>query len=302
MKKLFIAASLGLFGLLSISNVEAQTRYIQSRDTLQSGATIYLSSGTISDLNVSTITGSSPIVIDADQIKGNDGSESAPFYSFTSSSDSGIYLGGSENIQIVTGGNAAMAIQSAQQVGFTDGTVNIPSVGFIGDGDLGTFRIAANTYGIAGNGSTMTHFSPTETIFYYSGIVEYQMSATNFRPNVDNANSNGTASFRWSDLRSVLINGADYGFVNGWYIREYPATFKDIQTQDETWFKQNSNKGLQFVNDVGELVMVIGRDGTLYVDRIKTLAELDSNVHSRNIPSQEDKDWEIQKRKEIRGE
>lgn len=39
-------------------------------------------------------------------------------------------------------------------------------------------------------------------------------------PGADNAQSLGTASLRWSDLRSVLINGSDYGLANGWRMVE----------------------------------------------------------------------------------
>ena len=111
-------------------------------------------------------------------------------------------------------------------------------------------------------------------------------------PISDNTMSNGTASFRWSDVRSVLINGADYGFHNGWILREYPATFDDVQKYDEDWFRKNANQGIQVINDIGEVVMLIKRDGTIYGKEFRNINELNLQKHE---PRKSSKEREIDK-------
>jgi len=38
--------------------------------------------------------------------------------------------------------------------------------------------------------------------------------------------------------------------------------------------KENANKGIQILNDLGKMVCVIGRDGTIYANSFKSLSEL----------------------------
>ena len=52
-------------------------------------------------------------------------------------------------------------------------------------------------------------------------------SAKAFRPDSDNVTKCGTTAKRWSDLRSVLINGADYCFENDWRWTEPNYVYKD---------------------------------------------------------------------------
>lgn len=120
-------------------------------------------------------------------------------------------------------------------------------------------------------------------------------------PNTDNAQNCGITGKRWADVKSVLINGADYGFMNGFYIREYPAKFSDVQTKDEAWFKENANQGLQFINDAGELIMVIGRDGVLYANQYKNLTDLDAVTRAKNISTESDLQYERDRRAVLQG-
>ncbi len=107
----------------------------------------------------------------------------------------------------------------------------------------------------------------------YYGSIAVGGTAVAFKPASDNAITLGTAALRWSDVRSVLINGADYGFANGWIIREWPATEQDVHTKSEAWMKAHAHKGIQFLNDMGNVVCIIARDGTVYANAFKELKD-----------------------------
>jgi len=225
-------------------------------------------------------------------------SAASPSISWSSDADTGIYFD-SVNTRLTFCHSAAdvfelraghLTMLAAAEIEILAGSAGTPSLNFSTDGDTGMFLSASNIIGFAGGG--------VEQLQVRNGFVSV---VGGIRATVDNSVPCGVAGTRWSDVRSVLINGADYGFANGWFIREYPATFKDIQTQDSKWFRKNANQGLQIVNDRGQLVMVIGEDGTLYTKELKTLNDLDEIIRSKNISSKEDKEYEKIRRKEIRG-
>ncbi len=93
-------------------------------------------------------------------------------------------------------------------------------------------------------------------------------------PNSDNVFRLGTASKRYSDLRSVLINGADIGFENDWKFREWPCTALDIHDKKPQWFKEHANLGIQLLDENDELKVVFHRDGYVYAKGVRTLEEL----------------------------
>jgi hypothetical protein len=225
-----------------------------------------------------------------------DGSAGAPGVSFTSGdTDTGIYRPTDDQISLVAGGVDGMVViesGGAAFCRFADGTASLPSISFQADGDSGLYRPGNNSVGLTANGNVRLEYDgvTTGTWKVHAGL----------NPGADNSYSCGTSDFRWTDVRAALINGADYGFQNGWFIREYPATFKDVQTKDEKWFRENTHHGLQIVNDEGRLVMVIGRDGTIYADNIKQLSDLDPVIRERNITSEPDKLWEVERRETIR--
>lgn len=72
-----------------------------------------------------------------------------------------------------------------------------------------------------------------------------------FVPNSDNSFTCGSGGQRWSDVRSVLINGADYGFEHQWWLTEnYKIGIKE--------------EGIAVLNPKNELMLFIGETG-LYV-------------------------------------
>lgn len=191
-----------------------------------------------------------------------DGSAAAPALTFNSDLDTGLYRSGANTIDFATAGTKALEIADNQRVLFVDGDVGNPSITFMSDADTGFFRLGSNAIGISLGGANFAGF-------YGSGV------GSSFQPGADNTYTCGTASFRWSDVRSVKINGADYGFMNGYILREYPCTAEDVQTKDSDWFKTNANLGIQILNDIGEIVCVIGRDGTLYANSFQPLSALE---------------------------
>ena len=79
-------------------------------------------------------------------------------------------------------------------------------------------------------------------------------------PSANDTYQCGTASNKWSDVQSVLIQGADYGFENNWWITE---SYKlDIE-----------EKGLAVLNEDNELVMFIG-EKNLYAKDVKDISKL----------------------------
>lgn len=108
----------------------------------------------------------------------------------------------------------------------------------------------------------------------WGGTLRYQFEETVVRPDVDNNVTNGTASKRWSDLRSVLINGADIALENGWRFREWPCRKEDIGKPGE-WFKKNANMGVQILDDEENLMAVIHKSGYIYCRGILPLDELE---------------------------
>lgn len=246
------------------------------------------------------------LLIDANQsCNFNDGAVATPAITFVNDTNTGIYRVGADHIGIVTAGALKFSISSA-------GTFSYIPFEVQGNGtpsDTGTYSWGTNAkrwttiYGadlnitgdaLVGDGSvsapSFTFAADTNTGLYRSGADQIDIAAgggaklrvgtSNIRafvdsiPDADNAVNSGTGSNRWADVRSVLINGADYGFENGYILREYPCTAEDVQTKSADWMKENANKGIQVLNDLGEQVCVIGRDGTIYAKQYKTLEEL----------------------------
>lgn len=214
-------------------------------------------------------------------VRSNDGTAATPAYSFTSDIDMGIFRdSASSSLRVAVGGSVLASFAStglivnSSQVFVPDGTAAAPSYSFNNDSDTGIFRGFANDLQIATNGATSVDCFPTGVALHAGGSSVVTVLAGEFKPTSDNAITNGTASLRWSDLRSVLINGADYGFENGYILREYPCTSEDVQTKSADWMKKNANLGIQVLNDFGKQICVIGRDGTIYANSFKSLDQL----------------------------
>ncbi len=129
-----------------------------------------------------------------------------------------------------------------------DGSAAMPGITFLGSTSKQT-----GFYKISGSDQIGVGIFGTGQIKFTDGTIE---------PITDNDVSIGTASKKWSDVRSYLINGADIGFANGWVLREWPCAPEEIYSSDE-WMKAHANKGIQVINDAKEVVAIIERDGTI---------------------------------------
>jgi hypothetical protein len=153
---------------------------------------------------------------------------------------------------------------------FTDGT---------GTGGIGVANGSAARPGIIFLGSTSK-----QTGFYkisaedsigvgIFGVGTLKFTGNSVEPLTTNTITLGTSSVKWSDIRSILINGSDIGFANGWKLREYPCTDEDVFTKSDAWMRANANEGIQVINDNGEVTAIIMRNGTIRAKKFETVAE-----------------------------
>lgn len=87
-----------------------------------------------------------------------DGTASAPAYSFASDTNTGIYWIGADALGISTGGTLQLrvdtvGVKSTLPVLLPDGSAAAPSIGFTAQTDLGLYRAASNTLGLATAGT-----------------------------------------------------------------------------------------------------------------------------------------------------
>jgi len=119
----------------------------------------------------------------------------------------------------------------------------------------------------AGNGT----FGTTESTHTFG--IQARVNSP-WTPDIDNNYVMGTASKRWADVRSVLINGADIGLENNWKMREWPCSAEDVQNKSSQWMRENANLGIQFVDDDENVIAVLHKDGFLYCRGVKRLENL----------------------------
>lgn len=120
----------------------------------------------------------------------------------------------------------------------------------------------------------MTHDGTHGTVRTDAGSLILNPFGDVVRSDTDNTVTLGTSGNKWSDVQSTLINGADYGFANGWILREYPCTYDDVQTKSNAWMEKNAHKGIQVLNTDSELVCVIGMNGVIYANDFRSLDKL----------------------------
>jgi len=93
-----------------------------------------------------------------------------------------------------------------------------------------------------------------------SGGISTVITRKDFTPYADNTYKLGYSDKRWSDMQSVLINGADICFENNW-------------TMTEHYMVGIKEKGIAILDELNDLVMFIGKK-FLYTNKIKDISEL----------------------------
>lgn len=91
------------------------------------------------------------------QFRGPDGSAAVPSFSFTSDTNTGIYLAGADFLALAVGGAAPVAISTTQVVTTIafrgpDGSAVAPTYSFSGAQTTGMYRVSGNFPSFAGNG------------------------------------------------------------------------------------------------------------------------------------------------------
>jgi hypothetical protein len=100
----------------------------------------------------------------------------------------------------VDAGSYVQLSSTSDQVRIGQGSAATPALAFYNDTDTGWFGLADNSMRLS-----------------IGGNQRFIFDANAINPGADNTYRLGTSpGGRWSDVRSVLINGADYGFQNGY--------------------------------------------------------------------------------------
>lgn len=105
----------------------------------------------------------------------------------------------------------------------------------------------------------------------------------NFRSNTHNAHSLGSSGIRWANMWSVLVNGADFCFDNGWRLTEFNNVWKAAKPED----------GIVLMNDKWEVIATWDRVGNMAV---KGFVMPGVNFAVPDVPRREAIDTETQVR------
>jgi len=161
---------------------------------------------------------------------------------------------------------------SADQIKFYD--TNGAYCGFAGG-------YAADTFGVGAGDDLYLGIGSAGLLLVHQSI--HLGSATFFvdvKPSSDDAYTLGSAGARWSDVRTVLLNGADICLENGWKLRELGLSDRDVGKPPE-WVRENHSNGVQLMDTSGDVMAVFHKDGNIYLrGKILGLSELPSGITS----------------------
>lgn len=136
----------------------------------------------------------------------NDGTASAPAYTFTSDPNTGIMRTGTDTGALVGGGTASLYFDP-NSVYVLDGSAAAPSIRFLNDTDTGLFRSTSNRIGVALNGTD--HF-----LFYQSGL-QLQQSGMGFYASDGSVSLPSHSFANDSDTGMYLPGANDLAIVAG---------------------------------------------------------------------------------------
>lgn len=101
-------------------------------------------------------------------IEGKDGSQSGPTYTFSSDTNTGMYLRSADHISWSTGGNRRLSLSSSAlefngvNIHNIDGSASTPSYTFDADTDTGMFRLTGNVLGFSVGGSAAMYMQSSK--------------------------------------------------------------------------------------------------------------------------------------------
>ena len=128
----------------------------------------------------------------------------------------------------------------------TLGGANEESVQLIYDASAGRYKLKTTAAGSGSHYALGIHVGANEGFQF--------TTSRELLPIADNISKIGSASFRLADLRSVLINGADYVFENKFYLTEAEQIFGDNKTPG-VFLCNAGREPIAFFDDKGNLWM-----------------------------------------------
>lgn len=116
--------------------------------------------------------------------RGQDGSISAPAWSFSADTNTGAYRAGADDMRLTVGGTDYLQLTTASSVGArfgtrvstVDGTVGVPAYTFTNDLDIGMYRAGANDLRFAAEGFDGLRVTTSGTF----GIAQINLGSTAF--------------------------------------------------------------------------------------------------------------------------
>jgi hypothetical protein len=142
----------------------------------------------------------------------------APSFSFTGDTNTGVFSPGADQAAITTGGTARLTVTTAQFTGTLpwrgqNGTAAAPALSASGDTDTGIYFPSADTIGFSENGSQVGEFDSSGNFKFNSGYGSVT-TAYGCRAWV-NFNGTGTVAIRASgNVSSITDNGTGAYTVN----------------------------------------------------------------------------------------
>lgn len=176
---------------------------------------------------------STNFVLESGSLRAQDGSLSAPMYTFESDTDTGMYLAAAGSLAFTVGGTLAWNInpsfnwvnQGGGQLINAAGTAAAPSYTFAGDSDSGFYSSGANdiTWGVGNNTRVVTLDGSGEP---------------GFRPGITNNSNLGNTNFRWVTVFSQnALNTSDEQTKSS--IETTPLGLDFIKALEPIKFKRN---------------------------------------------------------------
>lgn len=162
------------------------------------------------------------------------GSASAPSYTWASDPDTGMFRINANEIQFTAGGSTIFQIE-VNDVQIIDGTAAVPAYSYINDSDTGTYRVGTNTWGVSTGGTlrfSVDTANLTSTLIYIGPDGSVGSPAVAFSADGDNGIYRiGTNNWALSaggvkvvDLQSTIVDVPVTFKAKGTATNDSPAT------------------------------------------------------------------------------
>lgn len=146
------------------------------------------------------------------------GTAAAPTVTFTGDTNTGIYSPGADQVGITTGGTVRLTASTTQFTGTLpwcgqNGSVTAPAFSFSGDTNTGIYWVAADTIGIATNGTQAAQWNATgDMTLPGTGALKLQAGTTAQRPGTP---ATGMVRYNSTITQFEGYNGTAWGTIGG---------------------------------------------------------------------------------------